>query len=180
MRRELLLGCGHDLRRKVTFEDRQGFEGLVTLDVNREVSPDVVFDLSSDDPLPFADDSFDEVHAYDVLEHTRQQGDWRGFFREFSEFWRVLRPGGYVCGLVPRHDRPWAWGDPGHTRVIQRETLGFLDQAAYAAECRPGGTNRTDYRFAYRADFHLRAWEDLDVQSAFVLEAVKPSRWGVA
>ena len=53
---------------------RPGWTDLVTLDVNADHSPDVVHDLESV-PLPFADETFDEIHAYEVLEHTGAQGD---------------------------------------------------------------------------------------------------------
>lgn len=173
----LLLGCGHARDRKIRIEAGDTWRNLVTLDMNPEVGADVVHDLC-DLPLPFADDSAEEIHLYDVLEHTRRQGDWRGFFDEFEEFYRILKPNGLLCALVPRADGVWAWGDPGHTRVIQLETLGFLDQRAYTRECNggPTATNKTDYRFCYSADFELIWHETRDVQFAFVLRAVKPSR----
>lgn len=174
---ELLIGCGHDWARKVAVNDAAEWRNLTTLDMNPAAKPHVLHDLCNL-PLPFAADSFDEIHAYDVLEHTRHQGDWRGFFAEFEEFWRILKPGGLFVALVPRHNGPWAWGDPGHCRVIQLETLSFLDQQAFIDECRPGGTNKTDYRPWYRADFQVVASQYVsDVQLAFVLRAVKPSRW---
>lgn len=173
---EILLGCGHDRGKKLHPPGRDQWSGLVTVDMNPEVRPDVVADVSG--PLPFAADSADEIHAYDVLEHLGAQGDWRLFFAQFSEWWRILKPGGFFCALVPRHDREWAWGDPGHTRVIQPESLTFLSQQVYADELDgEHRTNRTDYRRWYRADFDLFGAKLLDAQLAFVLRAVKPSRW---
>jgi SAM-dependent methyltransferase len=173
---ELLIGCGHKRDKRVWLEGRREWAGLVTLDINPSVGADVVHDLTVL-PLPFADDTFDEIHAYEVLEHTRQQGDWRGFFTEFSEFWRILKPGGTMHATCPAWSGAWAWGDPGHTRVMQPETLGFLDQAAYSRECIPGGTARTDYRFVWRGDFEIIFGQiDEATGHSFVLRAVKPSR----
>src|SRR5215471_6222313 len=95
---ELLIGCGHRRDRWVwdaaqqCVRDGQWMD-LVTLDRTYEVDPDVVADLGVQ-PLPFRSDVFDEVHAYEVLEHLGAQGDWRFFFDQFADFWRILRPGG--------------------------------------------------------------------------------------
>jgi SAM-dependent methyltransferase len=101
-------------------------------------------------PLPFADNSFNEIHASDVLEHTGQQGDWRFFFAQFSEFWRILKPGGYFIGTCPKWDSPWAWSDPGHSRLISHLSLIFLDQENYRSI---GSNPMTDYRHVYKANF---------------------------
>jgi SAM-dependent methyltransferase len=171
---QILLGCGHDRTKKLCRTGRNEWQNLVRVDMNPAVEPDIVHDLTSL-PLPFDDESAEEIHLYDVLEHTRQQGDWRGFFAEFTEFFRILKPGGHLFGICPRWDGVWAWADPGHTRVISPDTLGFLSQAKYAAECRPGGTNRTDYRFCWRGDFEI-VWARIltEAQWGFVLRANKP------
>src|SRR6185312_16493300 len=117
MIRELLLGCGADRERRsglrsacYTPEENEhvGWHNLTTLDNNPRHKPDVVWDLNQR-PLPFDDETFDEIHAYEVLEHIGTQGDWRSFFAEFSEYWRILKPNGALVGTVPRWNHQWAW-----------------------------------------------------------------------
>lgn len=169
---DLLIGCGFDRTRKLS-RGRAEWSGLITLDMTDRHKPDVVHDLESL-PLPFPADSFDEIHAYDVLEHTGRQGDWRFFFDQWSDFWRLLKSGGYVMGISPHWSSPWAWGDPGHTRIVSQEGFTFLNQPAYA---QVGRSPMTDYRFCYRADFDLVHCVVHDNrQMEFILQAVKPSR----
>ena len=146
------------------------WDGLVTLDMDKSHGPDVVWDLDRL-PLPFEDNSFDEIHAYEVLEHIGDQGDWRTFFNQFSEFWRILKPGGHFMATVPGYDSPWAWGDPGHRRIITRGSLVFLSQDEYSKQV--GKSSMTDYRFCYSADFkHICSSMENGI-TAFILEAVK-------
>ena len=169
-RRELLLGCGTRRTKGIWSEEiPEHFENLVTLDLMATHKPDVEWDMN-DLPLPFDDNSFDEIHAYEVLEHTGQQGDWRFFFAQFNDFWRILRPGGYLCASVPMWDQEWAWGDPGHTRVITPKTLMFLEQEFYKQK---GNTAASDYRPVYHGNFEAKAMQEREFQFFFILKAIK-------
>src|SRR5215831_67169 len=86
---ELLIGCGKNHTKKLTRPGHEEWRELVTLDINPDHKPNVLHDLENL-PLPFADDHFDEIHAYEVLEHVGKQGDYRFFFRQFEDFWRIL------------------------------------------------------------------------------------------
>lgn len=170
---DLLLGCGSSRERKLHL-GRAQWRDLVTCDHNPDHRPDVVHDLNRT-PWPWPDDQFDELHAYEVLEHLGRQGDAASFFATFAEAWRILKPGGHLIGTCPSWRSMWAWGDPSHTRVISTGSLVFLDQQAYAEQV--GKTAMSDFRTLYRADFTaLHAAED-DHLLQFCLQAVKPSRW---
>jgi SAM-dependent methyltransferase len=168
---ELLLGCGSERSKRIIVPDTQPeWRNLVTLDMNEDMSPTVIHDMNHI-PLPFAENTFDEVHAYEVLEHTGIQGDFRFFLQQFADFWRVLKPGGFFCGSVPMWDSPWAWGDPGHTRVITSGSLVFLSQDEYTNQV--GKTSMTDYRRWYQANFETMGVQEKEHQMSFVLKAHK-------
>ena len=148
---ELLLGSGSRAKKDLLLAGMSAeFSNLIRLDQNKDHEPDAVWDLRSH-PLPFADSSFDEIHAYQVLQHLAQQGDYEFFFAEFSEYWRILKPGGLFLASVP--DRSLAWADPANKRIIQPETLAFLDQDEYAQQV--GTTTMSDFRYLYKAHFKI-------------------------
>lgn len=177
--RILLIGAGHSRELRMDLQLHPGAQ-VTTLDINPLVAPDVVHDLDAI-TWPFNAGTFAEVHAYEVLEHLGRQGDAAAFFATFSEVWRVLEPDGYLCATCPSPRGVWAWGDPGHTRVIARESLVFLDQTEYARQLDGArATSMSDYRGQYFADFTVVHSEDNGTTHQFVLRAVKPSRHTVA
>ncbi len=173
---ELLIGCGQR-REKILHNGTREWTHLVTLDIDPTHNPDIVHDLNAL-PYPFAENTFDEIHAYEVLEHCGRQGDAVYFFAQFTEFHRILKPGGFLCGTVPRHDREWAWGDPGHTRVFIPQTFLFLSQREYQE--RVGKTPMSDYRSMYKADFETTYLKTGDSTLYFVLKAQKEADSGRA
>jgi SAM-dependent methyltransferase len=106
----LNLGCG---RKKIV--------GAVNLDVTSETEPDVVHNLDKA-PWPFRDDSFDEVHAYDVIEHTKD------IVVTMSEIHRVCRHGAAVNITVPHFSSFGAFTDPTHRHFFGRFTFDYFSE----------------------------------------------------
>ena len=168
--RELLIGCGNSQAKRIHFPGiPEKFENLTTMDLSDMVGADVVWNLD-DMPYPFEDNTFDEIHAYEVLEHCGQQGDWKYYFAQWSEFYRILKPGGHFCATVPAWDSPWAWGDPGHTRLITKECLSYLDQDHYK---QVGNNSSSDYRNVWKGDMKCTGYSETEHQLGFVLKAIK-------
>lgn len=217
--RELLIGCGsrrekdrrlpsadlirwhqQDPGRSRAVADYQPlpneyeFKHLVTLDINPDHKPDILFNLERIDgehhnripcrnvqyskhaarevkTFTCTDGDYDEIHAYEVLEHIGRQGDYRKFFDQFSEFWRILKPDGFLFATVPLWSSEWAWGDPSHSRVITPGTLVFLSQRQYREQV--GKTPMSDFRWCYKADFEVAYCQEDNGSLCFVLQAVK-------
>lgn len=155
---ELLIGCGNRRDRILIPPERPDeWEQLVVSDINpkHERPDDYRFDEWDLEklPWPWDDNTFDEVHAYEVMEHLGRQGDYRSFFAHFYEIWRILKPGGWFCGTSPALSSNWLWGDPGHTRIISLESLAFLCQRNYEDQVDKASTPMTDYRFCWKGDF---------------------------
>lgn len=150
MKRSLLLGAGNSRVKKVHLTSEPDWVGeLTTLDMNPKA--DVQWDLENR-PLPFPDATFDELAAYDVLEHVGRQGDWRGWFDEMAEYHRILKPGGTFGIIVPEGGD--ALADPGHTRFFHQNHFGFLTEAFYANNLAKGAAV-TDYRW------YIKAWWEI-------------------
>lgn len=175
MYRELLLGCGHRREKVITTQGRKDWTNLTTLDYNPDAKPDILFDLMTlgkGGKLPFPDDYFSELQALEVLEHTGTQGEPEEFFKEFGEYWRVLKDGGLLCASVPLENTPSAWGDPGHRRIINAMTIANLSHAVIAANL--GKTTMADYRRWLGKTNFEQIWSDTREESwFFVIRAIK-------
>jgi hypothetical protein len=198
-----MIGCGSrrekdsrlptatDCRARRMTGEGHDFVNLVTLDINPDHKPNILFNLEridgeSHNRIPnrnvasdgqvcstgyCLDNTYDEIHAYEILEHIGQQGDYRKFFDQFAEFWRILKPGGFLFATVPSFRSEWCWGDPSHKRVITPGTLVFLSQQQYQEQV--GKTPMSDFRWYYSADFETVYSNDDDETHCFVLKAVK-------
>jgi len=151
-RSNLLLASGRSRAKKLFLPGRSEWDGeLVTVDINPDAGVDVIHDCGQR-PLPFADETFDEIHAYDCLEHWGAQGDWRAWFDEMAEYHRLLKPGGEFAAVVPVGADHFA--DPGHTRFFGLNHFLFLNQAWYA-EQEAKGTSAADYRWYWKLNFDV-------------------------
>lgn len=169
---ELLIGCGNSRDKRIHAPgDKREWHNLITLDFDEDCRPDVVHDLEVL-PYPFGDNTFDEIHAYEVLEHTGNQGDWKFFFDQFAEFHRILKPDGVLIATVPKWDSMWAWSDPSHKRIISRGTLTFLSQKEYQKQI--GKTSMSDFRSYWKGDFSLIWYDETEKDHfKFALKAEK-------
>lgn len=177
--------------------ESERWQNIVTADLNPACDPDLVMDLSQtiwnmDPPavrrrppgdilqelesgdLQIAESVFDEVHCYEVLEHLGRSGDYETYFAQMDEIWRMLKPGGFLCATVPSRFSIWAWGDPGHGRIISEATLIFTYRPTYEEQL--GKTASSDYRGIFSGDFDIVHTQDDEKTHAFILQAVKPAR----
>ena len=189
---ELLLGCGFARAKLLALPgEPHEWRDLWTLDNNEACNPDLLCDLDSSkhggvwSPRNnggkrltlnssgfFPESFFDEVHAYEVLEHLGQQGDAVAFFSTFSNIHRILRNGGVLFATVPSRYSAWLWGDPSHRRVICAESLAFLSQEVIAKN-RAQGTAMSDFSSLWSRDFKVLSAQDNHTSFIFCLQAIK-------
>lgn len=98
--------------------------------------------------LPFADESFDLVAAFDVIEHVEDDR------RVFAELARVLNPGAVLLCSVPLHTAHWTTFDAcvGHARRYDPAELlmllgehGFVVEQSAVFGMQPNNTRLLDF-----------------------------------
>jgi len=139
---KLDLGCGNNVR--------EGFDGVDLYAEKARYKVDLFLF-----PLPFADESVDEVHCSHFLEHlpareveerdlrtdVRQVGSCHlpkgeTFLRQdflfafMDEIWRILKPDGLATLIVPCARSSRGFQDPTHRRFFVSETFGYFNAEA--------------------------------------------------
>lgn len=104
-------GCGNRKR-----------PGSIGIDVNPRTDADVVHDLNVF-PYPFADASFDEVYADNVIEHLVEP------VRVMEELHRITRPDARIKVIVPYFRSLWAYIDPTHRHFFTVDSFTYYDPA---------------------------------------------------
>ena len=158
---------------------RSPAEGFVNVDRADLPGIDVVHDLESF-PLPFDEDSVDEIVGIDLIEHI---GDALGLM---SELWRIAKADAVCTFALPYGSSDDAWSDPTHVRPYFVESWGYFSQPVYW---------RADY--GYRGDWQpetvtldvtcegdttddvmlqVRALRNVVSRQMVTLRAVKPAR----
>ena len=168
----LHLGCG-----------RKYMTGAVNVDISPDVGADVVHDLAAV-PWPFPSDAFNEVHAFDVIEHLDD------IPRVMEELHRVCKKGALVHITVPHFSSGNAFTDPTHRHQFSyfsfdyfgnEHGLSFYSKARFARRRAeivfyPTLVNKIVRRLANRAPERYErrwAWMFPAWFLAFDLEALK-------
>ena len=140
---KLNLGCGEDKR-----------EGYTNVDIRKEVNPDLVHDLEK--PLPFPDNSVEEIIAFDIVEHF----SFHKVEEILRDWFRVLKPGGVIHIRCPDMEAI-------AEKVILSGKFGWKEISWYVY----GGQ---DYEFNYhKAGFTKRTLKELLESIGFVVEEIR-------
>jgi SAM-dependent methyltransferase len=98
---------------------KKRIEDAVNLDITAETNPDVVHDLNQR-PWPFANDAFEKVFAYDVIEHLEN------IPATMEEIQRICRPGAIVRITVPHFSSANAFTDPTHRHFFSKFSMDYF------------------------------------------------------
>jgi SAM-dependent methyltransferase len=120
--RHLDLGCGSKPRNPYTRRSLCGVD-LQPSAAERDVelrAANIVLE-----PIPWPDDHFASVSAFDFIEHVPRilttadgKATWFPFVALMNEIWRVLAPAGRLYALTPAYPSPTAFVDPTHVNFI--------------------------------------------------------------
>jgi SAM-dependent methyltransferase len=82
--------------------------------------------------IPYSDNYFNSVSAYDFLEHiprqivSRDGGVKNSFVDLMSEIHRILKPGGVFIAVTPCVPHHAAFSDPTHVNFITKQTCEYF------------------------------------------------------
>jgi SAM-dependent methyltransferase len=137
-KRILDIGCG-----------RKKLPGAIGLDQLPLPGVDIVADLN--EALPFDDETFDAVHADQVLEHVPD------LVMVVYEAHRILKPGGMLVAHTPYFRSSWAHIDPTHARSFTINSMDYFVRGTFCHD---------NYRFRDEAFDRIEIFLDKDYSNS--------------
>lgn len=144
MKKQLDLGCGGIIR---SWDGYQPFGIDITPTGDNIKKADLAIE-----PIPFADNTFDLVTAYDFLEHVpmmlyymdgKQKLQRRSVMVElFNEIYRVLKDDGVFYSQTPLYPSRSVFQDPTHVAVWTDESFNYFSGDYYGFHDHYGHTSR--------------------------------------
>lgn len=100
---------------------------VTCVDVNADANNQKILVITPGSRLPFPNETFSSVSAYDVLEHLpRVSQTGNAFIFYMNELCRVLKPGGMAVFVFPSFPHRDAFSDPTHVNFITKDTVDFF------------------------------------------------------
>ena len=127
--RHLDLGCGGVPRNPYQRGE------LCGVDIQALSLPDIDYRSAnlSIEPIPFPDNHFQSVSAFDFIEHVPRilptpdgLATRFPFIELMNQVWRVLAPGGLFYAITPAFPDPDAFVDPTHVNIITDQTHTYF------------------------------------------------------
>ena len=147
MTKLLDLGCGPEIRNFYNADETFGVDIVDFNDPTIKVADLVI------EPIPFEDNTFDYVTAFDFIEHIPRLIYVDGkrlqpFINIMSDIYRVLKPGGVFRAETPAFPKSEAFVDPTHVNYIAEWTHLYF--------CGQDGVNNIHYELGTMYGFKGR------------------------
>jgi SAM-dependent methyltransferase len=146
------IGCGTSPRNPFGASMRWG------LDIRENLANHVKSVDLNIHPIPFDENTFDYITAYDFIEHVPRviyAPDCRFPFVELmNEIWRTLKYQGIFFSHTPMYPFRTAFGDPTHVNFVTEETFQYFNDQSTLAEMY-GFNGAFKVLEQYRTDSHL-------------------------
>jgi len=113
LKKNLNIGCGE-----------LPFPSCINVDRRKTETADIIHDLEVL-PWPFANERFERVYAYDILEHLAD------VVKTMEEIHRVLKPGGVVEIRTCAWDQEQSYTDPTHKHWFTLNSFDFFDSTTF-------------------------------------------------
>lgn len=146
------IGCGTVPRNPFDADEQWG------VDIREDLANQVKSVDLNINPIPFNDETFDYITAFDFIEHVPRiiyAPDCRfPFIQLMNEVWRTLKINGIFFSHTPAYPFKSAFSDPTHVNYITEETFHYFNNESRLAAMY-GFSGAFQLLEQYRTDSHL-------------------------